>query len=58
MPSLKSSLQQKLKEVITDLKRCAKQNEIDAWKSFQAEAMAAEQRRMIKILKGLIEHEP
>jgi hypothetical protein len=52
-----------LKAVIKDLQRCAKQNEMDGkprwgWScyddSFRASAVASEQRRMIKILKGMV----
>jgi hypothetical protein len=56
------TLERKLKAIIADLKRCADENEADAkgsgsWdtKNFaQATAVAAEQRRMIKVLKGAL----
>lgn len=43
-----------LSEVIADLKRCANQNEADASDSAGAEAVAGEQRRMIKILSAVV----
>lgn len=38
--------------VVADLERCARQNEADALSSTAAIAVAAEQRRMIRILRG------
>jgi len=54
-------MRDKIKAIIQNLERCAKQNEADAnapggWDSrdcAQAEAVAREQRRMLRILKGV-----
>jgi hypothetical protein len=43
----------RIPEIIKDLKRCALQNEKDGIDSVQAKAVAAEQRRMIRILTSL-----
>lgn len=51
-------IKEKIQELIKELNRCAKQNEKDAqWpcSDIQAWAIAHEQRRMIKILKKLIQ---
>jgi hypothetical protein len=52
-----SSAAKRMESVISDLKRCAKQNEADARTdssdATQARAVAAEQRRMIAILRKL-----
>jgi hypothetical protein len=57
-----TSTKEKLREIIKELKRYAKQNEVGSkdyfnWNSAyacSARAVAIEQRRMIKILQGLL----
>jgi hypothetical protein len=60
---MRETIREKLVAIITDLERCAKQNEADAktgagWGPHpldgEARAVAGEQRRMIKILKAAI----